>query len=393
MAKQLKLISMSDLLSQIKSKVSDVRAEIWQLRLTLSDIDKALQDHRNPYDHMVAARDQVDAAKVILTELENFLSTNKASLDTNDLAYGKGMLSTLGSILSNYDRDIVLPTISPAQIEAQKIEGTVISVEDGDTYDIRDENGNVHKVRMAGVDSPENGNGVDAVTTNGRVSQKGLQDMILNKKIITFVDKHNPLDMYRRVLGTPVANGKNITMEMVARCLSKRNNKFGKNVFVDQDELEVAGINCVTFPGWGILHVYSRPTNAAIWIDGEDVGVVAPDKIPLPIGDHEISVMFPGKATKIETRYIGPGETQVRFDLEDNPASTFNLKVKPIDPRHPRVFVDSVDQGYAPMIIGLESDVKHSVILEAEGYEPYEEEVSAKAYDEVTIEVELQESK
>jgi hypothetical protein len=69
------------------------------------------------------------------------------------------------------------------------------------------------------------------------------------------------------------------------------------------------------------------------------------------------------------------------------------LKVKPIDPRHPRVFVDSVDQGYAPLIIGLESDIKHTISLEAEGYNPYDEEVVAKAYDEVLIEPEMEEIK
>lgn len=392
---------MSVLLTQIKSKVSDVRAEIWQLRLILADIDKYLQDHRNPYDLMVSARDQVEAAKDSLAEFDNFVATNKTTMDSIDIAYSQHMLDTLGNTIAAHDSSITLPTISPTQIENQLIVGKVVNVEDGDTYTIEDENGIQHNVRMAGIDAPELGcvtapdGSTKCVTENGIAAKKGLSDMIMNKKIETYVDKHNPLDMYRRVLGTPKdpTTGKNITEEMVRRCLTARNTKFGKNIFVDQAELEIAGLNCVSFPGWGILHIYSRPTNAAIWIDGEDAGVVAPDKIPLPIGEHEISVVFPGKATHIETRYIGPGETQVRVDLEDSPATLFSLEVRPINPRHPRVFIDDVDQGYAPIITSLDSDIKHTITLSADGYEDYEEEITSQASDRKKIEPDMTESK
>lgn len=70
--------------------------------------------------------------------------------------------------------------------------GTVIKVHDGDTINVRDSHGAIHKIRLHAVDAPE------LKQSHGNNAQHWLSDQILNKTIkIAVISK----DRYQREVG------------------------------------------------------------------------------------------------------------------------------------------------------------------------------------------------
>ena len=84
---------------------------------------------------------------------------------------------------------LILLFISIAQAD---ITGIVVSVTDGDTIKVLDENSNQHKVRLTGIDAPERGQPF------GQASKKYLTALVSGKEV--FVES-NKNDRYGRVLG------------------------------------------------------------------------------------------------------------------------------------------------------------------------------------------------
>ena len=84
---------------------------------------------------------------------------------------------------------LILLFISIAQAD---ITGVVVSVTDGDTIKVLDQNRVQHKVRLTGIDAPERGQPF------GQASKKYLTAMVSGKEV--FVES-NKNDRYGRVLG------------------------------------------------------------------------------------------------------------------------------------------------------------------------------------------------
>jgi endonuclease YncB( thermonuclease family) len=371
---------MATLLSQAIDLAQQARTDTWQLRIAIQDIESAFNYHINAIPFFNAALQQIEVADLSLGMLRNFRTTNDEELTVDEQDYIDTIIKTLASTLEGYRLRVNRPTLTPEIVEAQELTGKVTEVEDVDTIVID----NTHKIRFAGIDGAEIG------TDNGKLAQKELAALVFGKNVTVKIDKHNPIEIYARGLGTVMFDNKNINVEMVRRCLSKINTKFGKNVFVDRDEMEIAAQNCSSWPGWGIFHIYSRPTNAAVMIDGKDTGIVAPDKFPLSQGEHEVAVIFTDKNPAVQTIFIGPGETQLRVDLNDIGSDVGTVKIEATNPIHPLVTVDDVYNGQAPVILSLSTTEPHNIIASADGYKTKEIEFNTNVNSVTVIKLDLE---
>jgi hypothetical protein len=371
---------MSTLLSQAIGLAQQARSDVWQLRISIQDIESAFNYHINAIPFFNAALTQIEVAEMSLDMLRSFKTTNSKELAADEQLYIDTVINTLSSTLEGYRLRINKPTLTPEIVEAQELTGKVTEVEDADTIVID----NQHKIRFAGIDAAEIG------TPNGQLAQKELAALVMGKNVVVKIDKHNPIEVYARGLGTVFINNKNINVELVRRCLSKINTKFGKNIFVDRDEMEIAAQDCSSWPGWGMFHIYSRPTNAAVLIDGKDTGIVAPDKFPLTQGEHEVAVIFTDKNPAVQTVFIGPGETQLRVDLNDIGSEIGTVKIEANSPVHPQVTVDDVYNGQAPVILSLSTTEPHNIIASGDGYKTKEIEFNTNVNSVTVIRLEME---
>ncbi len=77
------------------------------------------------------------------------------------------------------------------------IEGKVMSVHDGDTITVEDDNGDIYKIRLLGIDTPELAQG-----KWGYMAKDYLSDLILDKNVVVTTDENAPeYDKYHRLLG------------------------------------------------------------------------------------------------------------------------------------------------------------------------------------------------
>lgn len=77
------------------------------------------------------------------------------------------------------------------------IEGKVVSVHDGDTVTVEVSNGQVYKIRLLGIDTPELAQG-----KWGYMAKDYLSELILDKSVVVATDENAPeYDKYHRILG------------------------------------------------------------------------------------------------------------------------------------------------------------------------------------------------
>lgn len=93
-------------------------------------------------------------------------------------------------------------------LSAAELTGTVIYVYDGDTVTLRTEDGNKHKVRLYGIDSPE------TKQAYGQAAKWQLWRMVF-KQVVTV--EYTQKDRYGRIIGKLKKDGENINAEMVLR--------------------------------------------------------------------------------------------------------------------------------------------------------------------------------
>lgn len=108
---------------------------------------------------------------------------------------------------------------------------------DGDTFTAKDKKGNMHTIRLFGIDAPEK------TQEFGGVSSEHLKKLILNKEIqVTPIE----LGIYaREVCLIHTMDGKNINEEMLMAGMahaSGKNHQFSKNFFRLQENARVNGI-------------------------------------------------------------------------------------------------------------------------------------------------------
>jgi endonuclease YncB( thermonuclease family) len=90
----------------------------------------------------------------------------------------------------------------------QVIPGKVVGITDGDTLTLLDATNTQHKIRLAGIDSPEKGQPF------GQHCKKSLSDLAYDRDATVESSK---LDRYGRVIGKVLVDGQDVNLEQVRR--------------------------------------------------------------------------------------------------------------------------------------------------------------------------------
>jgi endonuclease YncB( thermonuclease family) len=130
------------------------------------------------------------------------------------------------------------PTInpdSPAQLvdpTAKVISGQVVSITDGDTLFVLDENKTQHKIRLDGIDTPETGQAF------GTKAKQALGDKVFQKSVRV---EWKERGRYKRIIGTIYLDDRNINREMVEEGWAWHYKQYS-----DDDDLAAAEIRAKT---------------------------------------------------------------------------------------------------------------------------------------------------
>lgn len=92
-------------------------------------------------------------------------------------------------------------------LQAQSLQGKVIAVLDGDTFELLLEGNKKERIRLAEIDAPEK------AQDYGQKSKETLSGFIFGKQVEV---KAESKDRYGRTIGTVYLNGENINYRMVA---------------------------------------------------------------------------------------------------------------------------------------------------------------------------------
>lgn len=101
---------------------------------------------------------------------------------------------------------LVLLFLFPIFLSAQTLNGKVVRVSDGDTVVLLDADNTQHKIRLNGIDAPENGQ------PYGDKSKEYLTSLIARKEVTVEVKGK---DRYKRILGVVYLGDTNINAEMI----------------------------------------------------------------------------------------------------------------------------------------------------------------------------------
>jgi endonuclease YncB( thermonuclease family) len=91
-------------------------------------------------------------------------------------------------------------------IQAESLQGKVVSVADGDTIKVLDATNTQHKIRLQGIDAPEK------AQPFGQKSKQSLSQLLYNKQVIV---EYKKKDKYGRTLGKVILNGTDVCLEQI----------------------------------------------------------------------------------------------------------------------------------------------------------------------------------
>jgi len=95
-----------------------------------------------------------------------------------------------------------------SQASADTLLGRVVGIADGDTLTVLDASNTQHKIRLAGIDSPEK------AQPFGQVCKQSLSDLAYDR---TVQIDWNKVDRYGRVIGKVLVNGQDVNLEQIRR--------------------------------------------------------------------------------------------------------------------------------------------------------------------------------
>lgn len=99
-------------------------------------------------------------------------------------------------------------TVLASAAGAETLSGRVVGVADGDTLTLLDATNTQHKIRLAGIDSPEKSQPF------GQACKKSLSDLAYNRAVAVESEK---LDRYGRAIGKVLVDGQDANLEQVRR--------------------------------------------------------------------------------------------------------------------------------------------------------------------------------
>ncbi|MCB2215123.1 MAG: thermonuclease family protein [Desulfobulbaceae bacterium] len=205
---------------------------------------------------------------------------------------------------------ILLIVSLPALVFA--LEGKVVNVADGDTITILTADKQQIKIRLYGIDCPENGQAF------GNVAKKFTAKMVAGKHVsVTPYDT----DRYGRTVGVVTVNGKNVNESIIAAGYGWQYRKYCKESFCNQ---------------WLTIEQMARSSGIGLWVD----------KKPLPPWEHRRGGATSTKQTGVSAQAPGAYHGNVRSMVFHGPnCKHYNCKncVKQFESREA-----AIRAGYRP---------------------------------------------
>lgn len=326
--------------------------------------------HRDATNLQSASKDKLIALSADLDSLRIYIDENSEELE--NLTFYSAEVDTIAKIIAALNTGLVTPSITTEEASKEIIIGICNKVDDGDTIYVGDVEWKESDpcIRLAGIDAPEKG------TAAGIVAMQFLDNLVLGKEVTVYIDPHNPTEIYGRVLGTVYYNDPatdtpiNLSVEMVSQCLAVPLLKFGKNKYVDPDEINQAHKMCVVgWPKIGVIKIVSAPAKASVWVDGMNTTEVTPTELELPIGIHHIVLSLTGRSS-VHDDVVVDG---VRRELPPYVLPALGVDVGAVEihvlPRDKVgiVSIDGVVVGVSPVFVDLDATMSHSVVAQVGG--------------------------
>jgi endonuclease YncB( thermonuclease family) len=110
---------------------------------------------------------------------------------------------------------------------AEELIGKVIKISDGDTIAVLDSNNQKHKIRLKGIDAPEN------QQTFGDISTQSLAELVYDKEVVV---SWNKKDKYYRILGKVIVDGRDINYEQLKKGLAWYYKQYEKDLNDDDKQ-------------------------------------------------------------------------------------------------------------------------------------------------------------
>lgn len=126
----------------------------------------------------------------------------------------------------------------------------MVGIADGDTLTVLDSNYTQHKIRLAGIDSPEKGQPF------GQVCKKSLSDLAYGRYVVV---ESNKLDRYGRVIGKVLLDGRDVNYEQIRRGCGWHYKQYQNEQSLD-DRL-----------GYDTAEESARASRIGLWSDHEPV--------------------------------------------------------------------------------------------------------------------------
>jgi endonuclease YncB( thermonuclease family) len=154
----------------------------------------------------------------------------------------------------NFNRARVLIAIALAlttsTVCADTLTGRVVSIADGDTLTLLDATKTQHKIRLAGIDSPEKGQPF------GQVCKKSLSDLAYDRVAAVETSK---VDRYGRAIGKVLVNGRDVNLEQIRLGCGWHYKKYQNEQSLD-DRLS-----------YNSAEVSARANRVGLWADKDPV--------------------------------------------------------------------------------------------------------------------------
>lgn len=136
--------------------------------------------------------------------------------------------------------------------QADTLTGRVVGVADGDTITLLDASNTQHRIRLAGIDSPEKGQPF------GQVCKQSLSDLAYDRMVAVEASK---LDRYGRVIGKVLVDDQDANLEQIRRGCGWHYKKYQNEQILD-DRLS-----------YGRAEESARASRVGLWADA---GAVPP---------------------------------------------------------------------------------------------------------------------
>ena len=133
---------------------------------------------------------------------------------------------------------------------AEPIRGRVVGVADGDTLTVLDASNRQHKIRLAGIDSPEKRQPF------GQVCKQSLSDLAYERAVLVESSKR---DRYGRVVGKVLADGQDVNLEQLRRGCGWHYKQYQNDQSLD-DRL-----------AYNAAEVSARKDRIGLWVDRNPV--------------------------------------------------------------------------------------------------------------------------